>query len=128
MTTHVEQVPTGPVRRFVARLGRTIGQPAPLDMPPEMVHRVQLWRCGGQEPRLDVQRPGDLATLVRTRRCAPVLTQPEVPTAPMGAEHGAERLRRLLDPRLGDEQEELPPADVEGAMEHASGMRTRSRH
>src|SRR5919198_3015723 len=51
-----------------------------------------------------------------------------MPPAPMGADHGEERLMRLLDPRLGDQQEELPTADVEDPMAHASGMRTCDRH
>jgi hypothetical protein len=56
-TTQVENVPTCAVCGFVDGLGGAIGQPAPLHLLPEVVHRVQLWRRFGQEAQLDAQLP-----------------------------------------------------------------------
>jgi hypothetical protein len=128
MTTHREQVSTGAVRRGVDGLGGPIGEPARLHMPPKMIHGVQLRRGFGQEAQLEVQLLGELETRLGQMRRTPVLEQDDVPPAPMGADHGQECLMRLLDPLLGNQQEELPTVNIEDAMEHPSRMRARDRH
>ena len=128
MTTHRERVLTGAVRRGVDGWGRTIGQPPPFDMPPEMVPRLQLWRGFRHEAPLEAPLPGPTEAFRGKRRRAPVLEPHEVPPAPMGAEHGQERLMRLLDPLRGEQPEALATANVEHPRAHASGLRPRDRH
>jgi hypothetical protein len=75
MPTPREQVLTGTVRRGVDGLGGTIGQPPPLDMPPEVVHRVQLRRGFRQEAQLKAQLPGQAEAFRGKMRRASVLEQ-----------------------------------------------------
>jgi hypothetical protein len=128
MTTHREQILTGAVRRGVDGLGGTMGQPPPLHMSPAVVHHVQLWHGFRQEAQLEAQLLRRAEAFRGQMRRAPVLEQHDVPPAPMGADHGQERLMRFLAPRLGAPPEPLATAHGEPPRAHASGMRPRDRH
>ena len=128
MPTHVEDCPTGLLRRRINRGDWPICERSALHMTPQMVHRVQLWGCRRQKPQGNVQGLRQPTAGRSGMGRPPILKEDNVPPPPMGTNHGEEGLMRRVVPGLGDEQEHITTLNIESAMEHAPGMRARDRH
>lgn len=119
--TESEQILTRHICRGIDRNGRSIGEPAAFNMPPEMVHGIQFWRGNRQQPEFDVQRSGHLPTLLCSMRRSSIFEQHDVPSSPLRPYHRQEVLMGVLIPMIGDQQRDRACPYVEGAVEHAPG-------
>ena len=119
--TEIEQIVTRHIGRGVDRNGRSIGEPATFDMPPEVVHSIQFWRGNRQKPEFDVQRSGHLQTLLCGMGRSTIFEQHDVPSSPLRPHHREEVLMRVLILMVCDQQRKRACPHVEGAVEHPLG-------
>src|SRR5262249_47766324 len=97
-------------------------------MLPEMIHRVQLWRCPREQPILDsasVRHPPAAGASMLRRA---VLEEDDVPATPVAPDHVEKVLVFPLGPVLGYQQLDIARAHVDRSMQNATGMAAADRN
>ena len=116
--THLDDVAAGGIGRVVYRACRAVRQRATLDLPPQVIHRVEFRRRPRQQPHFDAERRRQLTALFCRVRRAAVFEEDDAPPAPVRADHAQEGLMRLGHPLARYQQQRVAARDVEAAVQY----------
>jgi hypothetical protein len=110
------------IRCLVDGRYRAMGEHAPLHMPPEMIHGMQLGRRGGPEPHSHMQGLGSLTTGRGRMGRASIFKQHHTPPPPLGTAEAEQSLMGGVIPHSGAEERPGPTPDVDGTMADTLGL------